>query len=190
MLDLLATHHTGHDAAILAISFDTALTAARQLLPIPVIGMTEASLHTACILGRRFAIITFGTVSLTLYLDLVESLGLRSRLAGYESVDVASVSAYLEAGAFDWIVRDAAIRLAASADVVVVCGAAVSGIARRLQPTVAFPLLDGISCAVRQAELIVGLAPTKKPLDRPISAGSSATGLSDDLTSLLKLAGG
>src|SRR5665213_2259030 len=44
VLDLLATHAPGHDAAVLAISFDTALIAARQLLDISVIGMTEASL--------------------------------------------------------------------------------------------------------------------------------------------------
>ena len=190
VLDLLATHHAGHDAAILAISFDTALTAARQLLPIPVIGMTEASLHTACLLGRRFGVITFGSASLPMYLDLIDGLGLSSRLAGYESVDVTSVDAYLEAAAFDQIVRDAAIRLAAMADVVVVCGAAVSGIAARLQPTVAFPLLDGIGCAVRQAELLVDLATVKKPLGRPIAAGARAAGLSDALATLLQQATG
>ncbi len=46
IIDALAEHHGGCDAAILAVSYDTALTAARQLLPIPVIGMTEAACLT------------------------------------------------------------------------------------------------------------------------------------------------
>jgi allantoin racemase len=54
VLDALAANFAGHDAAILAISFDTALLGARQIVPIPVVGMTEASLLTACMLGRRF----------------------------------------------------------------------------------------------------------------------------------------
>ena len=56
-LDLLATHHAGHDAAIIAMSFDAGALAARRLLPIPVLGITEAAIHTACLLGRRFGMI-------------------------------------------------------------------------------------------------------------------------------------
>ena len=60
VLDLLAATWPSHDAAILAISYDTALASARQILPVPVIGMTEAALHTACLLGRRYGAISFG----------------------------------------------------------------------------------------------------------------------------------
>ena len=60
VLDALASHFAGHDAAIMAISFDTALLGARHIIPIPVVGMTEASLLTACLLGRRFGLITLG----------------------------------------------------------------------------------------------------------------------------------
>ena len=54
VLDTLSATYADHDAAILAISFDTALAGARQILPIPVIGMTEAALHTACLLRAPF----------------------------------------------------------------------------------------------------------------------------------------
>jgi allantoin racemase len=47
ILDCLAAHHAGCDAAIRAVSHDTALAAARQLLPIPVLGITEAACLTA-----------------------------------------------------------------------------------------------------------------------------------------------
>ncbi len=187
VLDLLATHARGHDAAVLAISFDTALIAARQLLDIPVIGMTEASLHTACLIGRRFGLITFGAVSRPLYLDLVRERGLQDRMADCVTIEVASVAGYLESATLDQLVYDAARGLAADrgADVVVICGAAVAGIAARLQPKLTVPLLDGIGCAVRLAEMLTDLKPVKKPLGRRIAAGASATGLSENLTRLL-----
>ena len=184
VLDLLATHAPGHDAAVLAISFDTALIAARQLLRIPVIGMTEASLHTACLIGRRFGLITFGTLSRPLYVDLVRERGLQDRMAGCISIDVASVATYLEHAAFDQVVCDAARGLVADrgADVVVICGAAVAGIAARLQQQVRVPLLDSIGCAVRLAEMVVDLGLVQMPPGRRTAAGMSATGLSEPLT--------
>ena len=169
---------------MLAISFDTALIAARQLLDIPVVGMTEASLHTACLIGRRFGLITFGTLSRSLYVDLVHERGLQDRMAGCISIDVASVTTYLEPAAFDENVCGAAHSLVADhdADVVVICGAAVAGIAARLQPRLAVPLLDGIGCAARLAEMLVDLRPVRRPAGRRIAAGVAAVGLSENLT--------
>ena len=184
VLDLLARHAPGHDAAVLAISFDTALLAARQLLDIPVIGMTEAALHTACLIGRRFGLITFGTPSRPLYVDLVRERGLQDRMADCVAIDVASVAAYLAPGAFDGAVCDAARALVAErgADVVVACGAAVAGIAARLQAQVRVPLLDGIGCAVRLAEMLAALKPVKMAGGRRTSAGMAAMGLGEALT--------
>src|SRR5262245_45293589 len=48
---LLAQHGEGCDAALVAVSFDTALDALREAAPYPVVGMTEAALHVAALLG-------------------------------------------------------------------------------------------------------------------------------------------
>ena len=47
------------------------------------------------------------------------------------------------------------------AEVVVLTGAVMAGVPPRLQPQVDVPLLDGVNCAVRQAELLVDLAAMK-----------------------------
>jgi allantoin racemase len=164
VLDALAAHGAGHDAAILAISFDTALLAARQTVSMPVIGMTEASLLTACLLGRRFGLISFGQSSRSMYLDLVQRSGLSQRMAGCETIVPANTAAYLREGAQDAAVIDASKRLiTADADTVVVAGAAVAGIAYRLRAQVAVPLLDGIACAVGQAEALLRLELRQRP---------------------------
>src|ERR1700733_6199394 len=53
-LELLAEHAEGCDAAVIAAFADPGLGGARELLAIPVVGMAEAAMLTACMLGRRF----------------------------------------------------------------------------------------------------------------------------------------
>jgi allantoin racemase len=145
---------------VIAVSYDTGLRAARELLPIPVVGMTEAGLLTACMLGGRIGVITFGQRVLPLYRELVASYGLNARIAGWRTLE--STAAY-QHGAHDAI--DAELVAAANglverdgAEAVLLAGAVIAGVPARLQPDVPVPLIDGIACAVRQAELLHHLA--------------------------------
>ena len=47
------------DAAIIAAFGDPGLRGASELFDFPIVGMAEAAMLTAWILGRRFAIVTF-----------------------------------------------------------------------------------------------------------------------------------
>jgi allantoin racemase len=107
VLDALAANFAGHDAVILAISFDTALLGARQIVTVPVLGMTEASLMTACLLGRRFGLISFGQSSRRMYLDLVHRAGLSQRMAGLETIELVNSATYLREGGQDTAVIEA-----------------------------------------------------------------------------------
>jgi allantoin racemase len=186
VLDALAVNFAGQDAAILAISFDTALLGARQIVPIPVVGMTEASLLTACLLGRRFGLISFGHSSRWMYLDLVRRAGLSQRMASFETIELSNSATYLSEGGQDAAVIDASGRLiAAGADVVVVAGAAVAGIAHRLRAHVSVPLLDGIACAVGQVETLVRLGLRQRVAVPPLTGGSATIGIDPALSQLL-----
>ena len=186
VLDALSANHVGHDAAILAISFDTALAGARQILPIPVIGMTEAALHTACLLGRRFGLISFGAASRWLYLDLVRRSGLLERMVAFETIELTMTENYLHEGAQDQLVREASERLvSAGAEAVVVTGAAVAGIAHRLTPLVPAPIVDGIGCAVGQVEYFVRLGLRHGQPGRKLKTERDFSGVSSELVSRL-----
>jgi allantoin racemase len=64
------------DAVVIGVSYDTGLRGARELLPIPVVGMTEAGLLTACMLGGRIGMITFERRLLPLYQEVVAGYAL------------------------------------------------------------------------------------------------------------------
>lgn len=156
VLDLLARHHIGFDAAILAISFDTALEAAQQISPIPVLGMTDSALIAAGERGGRVGVVMFGGVSRPLYEALFARLDSGRAIAAIRVVEIASVSAYLDAAAIESaILAEVDVLAGEGIRSVVICGAAMAGMAERLQPRSSARLFDGISCAIRRAEALV-----------------------------------
>lgn len=165
LLELLAEQAGQVDAVVLAVSHDTALEAARQIMPCPVIGMTEAACLVACMAGARFGLVTLGGTET--YRELVARHGLSTRLAALEGLDATPQQAVEDPARVELLLKESIARLVAQgADSVILGGAALAGMAARLSAPV--PLLDGIACAVKLAEAMVGLA-----LPRP-SAGSLA----------------
>lgn len=55
---VLAAGREGVDAVSISCFFDPMLHEARQLLKIPVTGIAESSIYMACMMGRKFAMIT------------------------------------------------------------------------------------------------------------------------------------
>ena len=186
LLDLLAEHAGKVDACLLAVSHDTALEAARQMMPCPVVGMTEAACLTACLAGGRFGLVTFGGVET--YRELIARHGLSSRLAGLAGLDVTPPEAVADPERVGAMVLAAVEGLAAQgADSVVLGGAALAGFDRRLQARAPVALLDGMACGVRLAEMLVALnLPKPRGGSFAASAGRDSLGLSPALAVLLK----
>jgi allantoin racemase len=158
-LALVARHARGCDAGVIGVSYDTGLRAARELLDVPVVGMTEAGLLTACMLGGSIGVVTFGRRVLPLYKELVAGYGLASRIAAWRVLE--STAAYgraahpeldreIVAAARDLVERD-------HAEVILLTGAVMAGVPERLQPDLPVPMVDCVVCGVRQAEMLASL---------------------------------
>lgn len=154
LLDGLAAHRTGIDAVLIAVSFDTALDAAREIAGCPVVGMTQASLLTAALIGERIGLVAFS--SREMYRALAESYGMGARLAGIEIVDAHPSQAATDPDHIRRAALGGIQRLAEQgADVIVLCGAGFAGLAATLAPHAELPLLDGVACGVRLCEMLV-----------------------------------
>lgn len=77
----VAAQEAGYNAFALGCFFDPALIAARSLVDIPVVSLTESCMLTACSLGRRFAMVSVTPFQQMLTEDLARVYGLRDRLA-------------------------------------------------------------------------------------------------------------
>jgi allantoin racemase len=186
LLTLLAKHAGDVDAVLLAVSYDTALMAARELMPVPVVGMTEAGMLTAHLVGSRFGLVVFGTPQL--YREMVAERGLTARFAGLRSIDTAATQAYADPSGVQTAVAAAADALAREdgAECVVLCGAAMAGMADKLKSQVGVPLLDGIACGVPLCEMLAKLK-LMKPVLGSLAAprGRATQGLDPALAALL-----
>lgn len=162
-IEMLADHHHAADAAVLAAFGDPGLFGARELFDIPVVGMSEAAMLTACMLGQRFAIVTFAGALGHWFRDCVEMHGLQSRCAGIRALDQAFASiANVQTEKEGLLVELANQAVEADgADVVILGGAPLAGLAGKIRDRVAVPVVDPIAAAVKQVETLLTLGPRK-----------------------------
>jgi allantoin racemase len=168
VLEMLSERQGNYDAAVIAAFGDPGLIAARELFDAPVVGMSEAAMLTACMLGRRFGIVTFAAAMGPWYEECVESHGLIGRCAGVRCLD----------GAFSSITdvqaekEEALVALAQrsveedGADAIILAGAPLAGLAAAVADRIPVPLVDQAQAALRQAETLAALAPRKATAGR------------------------
>jgi allantoin racemase len=162
-LEMLADAHRSVDGAILAAFGDPGLFGARELFDIPIVGVSEAAMLTACVLGRRFVIVTFAKALSNWYHDCVEMHGLESRCAGIFALDKAFSSIdEVQSENLDPLV-DLANRVVEEmgADVMIFAGAPLSGLSSKVRDRIPVPIVDPIAAAVKQAEALIALRPRK-----------------------------
>ncbi|SEP19873.1 Asp/Glu/hydantoin racemase [Methylobacterium sp. ap11] len=185
-LDALAANVTGCDAVYLACFGDPGLLALKEVSPVPVIGMAEGALHLACTRGRRVGIVTGGVLWKPMLTEFVAMLGLAERLAGIRTVaPTGGEIARAPDAALDRLA--AACRDCAEidgADVVVLGGAALAGLAERVQPRVAVPVICSVEAGARAVIAAAGLAGP-----RPVLPATESVGLSDELARMLRAEG-
>lgn len=158
---LAAEHHERFDAVVVAAFGDPGLSGLREALPCPVTGLTEAALASACLLGHRFSIVAISQRIRAWYRESVESYGLASRLASIRGLDepLADIG-NVQGNQGERLVALAERCVAEDgADVIVLAGAPLAGLARSLCDRLPVPSVDGVSSAVRHAESLIALQP-------------------------------
>ena len=188
-LEMLAEAGNGFDAAIIAAFGDPGLFGARELFSFPVVGLAEAAMLTACMVGQRFSIVTFSPTLAPWYWECLAMHGLEGRCAGIRALgesfkSISGVQAEKE---------DALVRLANlavdedGADVVILSGAPLAGLADKIKDRIPVPAIDPIAAAVRQAETLAVLKLRKavagsfrRPDPKP------TTGLAESLAAVIE----
>jgi Asp/Glu/hydantoin racemase len=162
VLEMIAEHAEDVDAVVVAAFGDPGLAAARDLFDLPVIGMAEASLMTAAMLGERIAVVTFSPHMVRWYADCVRLSGLESRFTGVLCPEVApsSVNGVATALRGDLIALATRATMEDGADVVILGGAPLAGLAPLIAPETPGLLVDPIAAATLQAVALARLAPS------------------------------
>jgi allantoin racemase len=182
-LSALGAARGSYDAAIIACFGDPGLEAAKERAGVPVLGISEAAFHVAAMLGRRFGVVCFTRALVPMYEDCLARHGLAARCSGFRSGpafsgDPGAVAE--ERAAMVAALIDEAVRLD-GADVVIIAGGPLAGLARSLRPSAPVPLIDGVAAAVVLAEALARLAPIL-----PRREAGLAVGLAPELSALFR----
>ncbi len=159
MLEMLAEKRGTVDAAIVAAFGDPGLGGARELFDFPIVGMAEAAMLVACTLGRSFAIVSFAKALEPWFAEIVAWHGMSSRCAVIRMLDEAFGLIDDVQEEKEQVLADLANRTVTDhdADVVILAGAPLAGLANKIRDRVPVPLVDGIQAAVVMAEGLVRL---------------------------------
>jgi allantoin racemase len=147
------------DAHIIACFDDTGLDAARCAASAPVVGIGEAAYHIACLVARRFSVITTLSRSIPVLEENLARYGLSSRCARVRASEVPVLSLEEPASGARGRITDeiaAAIR-EDRADAVVLGCAGMADFCADLAAEHGVPVVEGVSAAVRLAEALVVL---------------------------------
>jgi Asp/Glu/hydantoin racemase len=168
-LAALAAHRGNYDAAVIACFGDPGLDAAKELLDVPVLGISEAAFHAACMLGRRFGVVSFTAALRPMFEDCLDHHGLAARCAGFRMGPAFSGDPGTVAEERLDLLADLCADSAEQdgAEAIILAGGPLAGLAPLLQPRVAVPLIDGTQAAVRLAEARAGLVPRGTRPHRP-----------------------
>lgn len=177
VLEMIAEHSDDIDAVVIAAFGDPGLAGARELFDLPVVGMAEAAVMTAALLGDTFAVVTFSPLMTRWYSDCVQVTGMATRFKGVHTPEVAPTQ--LDDVQTD--LRNDLITLAGTAarqhqaDVVILGGAPLAGFAPKIASEVPAILVDPISAAVLQAVTLARMKPhaaTITRVNRPVAKAS------------------
>jgi allantoin racemase len=156
-IEAFVEHERGFDGFILACYSDPlAVYAIREITTKPVLGIAEASIHLACLLGNKFSIVTTNDRWGPLLHEAVKKYGMESRCAsvrttGLRVLDLESEAATMVEKALE---REALAAVKEDGAEVICLGCAgMSGFDKALEKKLEVPVLDGIVCALKLLEI-------------------------------------
>ncbi len=154
---MLPSAVVGFDAVIIGCFGDPGLAAARERVPVPVVGPAQASMHLAAQLGRRFGIITVVQDVIPVLEELVAGYGLRESLAGISAVEVPVLELRDRRDeVMDTLLRDARSAVDQGAEALVL-GCMTMGfldVAADLQAAIGVPVVNPVLAALTTAEAL------------------------------------
>lgn len=149
----------GHQGFVLACFDDSGLDACRAAVAPPVVGLCEAAMQTASLIAHSFSVVT----TLPRAIPVIEALGFRygmeRRLRGVHAADIPVLALEEPGGEAARQIRSEVLRAIQKdrAEAVILGCAGMADLTAWLSRETGVPVLDGVACAVKRVEGLLGL---------------------------------
>lgn len=150
----------GFSAVAVNSMSDSALAALRSRLEIPVVAPASSSMLLACMLGKKFSVVTMWKRWHSLYEKTIAEHGIAHRVASIRNIDTRPDAAELLAGkeevVFDLLLRESRAAIDEDgADVIILGSTTMHQSYEFLRANLEVPVLSPGLVAVKMAELLV-----------------------------------
>jgi allantoin racemase len=147
------------DAIVIACFSDPGLRAAREISDIPVVGIEEASLHVAAMLGARFSIMTPRQERIPAKQKEVQECGMAHFLASVRSLDLTVAETDSDPERTKQRIMEEAQKAvqADGAEVIILGCAGMSGYASEIEANLNIKVIDPAAVGLKIAEAAVDL---------------------------------
>jgi Asp/Glu/hydantoin racemase len=178
-LDAYAEHGAGADAVLIGCFGDPGLDALREIAPVPVLGLADASAEAALRVARRFGVVTGGAAWAPMLTEFYASRGLADRLAAVRTVAPTGGQIAADPEGALAMLAEACEACAAQdgAEAVILGGAGLAGLAARLEGRVRVPVIDSVEAGVRAALAVLGERRSAPHPHAPVETTGLAAGL-------------
>ena len=156
-LEVIRERAADFDGVVIACFGDPGLPAAREVSPVPVVGIAEAAMLTACTVAHSFSIVTVLPRVRPFLEDVVRYHGFESRCASIRTTPLSVLDCERDPSAAEReIVKASRAAIAEDGAEAICLGCAGMGpLDKAVQDQVGVPVLDGTACAVKLLEGIV-----------------------------------
>lgn len=168
--EVLENVHTavkrGFDAFLIGNIGDPGIRAAREIANIPVLGLCETALHTACMMGANFSLVTINEKFTPRIIDNVERYGMMGKLRAVNRMKLDRILD-LDAGFENMkarrnivgqFMKAAELNVEDGGEVIIPAGGVVMALLAEAgvhQASRQTPILNGITSLVKTAEAVV-----------------------------------
>ena len=149
----------GADAVVIACFDDPGLEACREIVDVPVVGICEAAMAAASMVGHGFSVVTTLDRSVPIIETLALKYGFERHCRRVRAASIPVLALEEEGGAAAAKVRDEVLAAIAEdrAEAVLLGCAGMTDLAEALTQETGVPVIDGVAAAVKFAEALAGL---------------------------------
>jgi Asp/Glu/hydantoin racemase len=157
LLDNLARRFRGYDAIVVGAFCQTLVPPAKELIPLPVIGIAEAGMRAAQIFGRRISIIGIGAPDRGANEEIVAELGVATQIVSIRRLPISGTDLAGDQSKAEAAVIEEGHKAVDDehADVLLFGGAAFAGMAERVADRLPVPVISPVPHAIALAEVAV-----------------------------------
>ena len=158
VMDALRTYDgPPYDAVVMAGFGEHGREGVRELVDVPVVDITEAAAHLACLLGRRYGVVTTLERTRGQIEDSLELAGVARNCAAVVSTGLGVLELTDPDRTEAAFLTAAEHARTAGAEVLVLGCAGMTGLQRIVAEKLGMPVVDGVGAAVKLAESLVFL---------------------------------